>query len=166
MVSTIGLRKVEPGGSILDQLESKSLQALKRKCVETWGSEFKRIRAIVCDLTDGDWHTVADLIQKHAISHKTVSYLVTLCNPWLDSEKSRLRFKAQSVDAVRSVFDCAGIPAGFPSDPYETAAKSSIALLGSMTGILKGLPQEDFNLDHVCQHAIYSKRFFHKNRLG
>jgi hypothetical protein len=134
---------------ILDQLESKSLQELKRQCVETWGTEFKRIRAIVCELTHGDWYTVADLIQKHAISHKTVSYLITLFDPWLDFKKSRLRFKAQYVDAISSVFDCASISAKFPSDPYETAAKSSKALLESVTSILRGLPQENFNLDQV-----------------
>ncbi len=123
---------------------------LHQELAQEWGIDFHRMRALLCRMMDGNWHSIGDLVQIHAISHRTVTHLVRRLEPWLESQEDRVRGREEYNNAFISVFDCAGTDAGIGAgaDPYETAARSS-AGLASMIRILQGLPRSVRDLDHV-----------------
>jgi hypothetical protein len=129
---------------------------IKEKLAETWGSEFGRICRLVCNLADNDWHSIPGLIQKHALSHRTVVGIVKLFDPWLDNEE-KVRFSLEYVNTVRSVFGCKDTVITLPlSDIYKAAARDHTILLESIKSIQQNLPGENLGLDHVLTTPLTS----------
>ncbi|QJB27937.1 bis-aminopropyl spermidine synthase family protein [Limnospira fusiformis] len=114
-----------------------------------WGTEFKRIRALISCLTERQWCSVEQLIQESALSHKTVTSLLRDLEPWIDKNGNYIRFKEQFTDDARSVFDCESLFVKKIQDPYDALIIENQTLLDSITDIVREMPLSDLNLDHV-----------------
>ena len=147
---------MENHASSHDHAPESSLLELHRELAQTWGIDFHRVRALVCQLTSGNWSSVSDLIARTLLSHWKVTHLLRLFQPWLEHEEDQLRIRAAFLDGFRTVFDCSGLSHDIPLTPYEVAARvggeaaQAEALLASMARIVNDFPIRPVrHLDHV-----------------
>lgn len=114
------------------------LEQVTRELLDEWGIDARRVRSVVCELADGDWHTPGQLVRDHALSRRTVARLAARLRPWLDVRGDGLRVQAGQRDAVVSAWGCtaAGAP---PAEQVEA----------TMAALMRGLPPSDRSLDHV-----------------
>ena len=135
-------------------MNSGSLPSVRRELAQSWGPDFRRVRAIVCHLADGSWRSIADLVQAHAISHQSVKRVIGALEPWLETREGRVRVRPDAVGEVASVFECSGEAINSILDSYKVAASESLDALNSMTRIIDGFSHRVKQLDHVSASAL------------
>src|SRR5436190_16154649 len=84
------------------------------------GVDARRLRAIGCQLADGQWHETGALVRRHATSRRTVEDLLTRLRPWLEQRADRFRVAAAHREAMAAAWGCA--PAPTPPDGEIEAA--------------------------------------------
>lgn len=129
---------------------------VSQELTQSWGTDYHRIRALICRLTDGAWYSISDLISLSAISHWNITHLLQLLGDWIEQKEDRVRFRSDCIAMVTRVFDCANVPDESFLPLYEVAARAgqaagqSQALLRSMTQLVTELPISPVrHLDHV-----------------
>ncbi len=132
------------------------LVELHRELALTWGIDFHRVRALVCQLTSSDWCSVSELIARTLLSHWNVTHLLRRLHPWLEREGDRVRIRVAFQNLFRAVFDCSRLSSEFFLTPYEIAARAgeeaaqAEAVLASMKHVVNDLPLRPVrHLDHV-----------------
>ena len=137
-------------------LPETGLLELHRELAQTWGIDFQRVRALVCQLTSSNWCSVSELITQTLLSHWNVTHLLRRLRPWLERDQDRVRIRVTFQDLFRTVFDCSHLPSECFLTPYEIAAQAgeeaaqAEAVLASMERIVNVLPLRPVrHLDHV-----------------
>ncbi len=137
-------------------VSDENLLKLARELAQTWGTDYHRIRALICQLADGEWRSVSDLISLSAISHWNITHLLQQFDAWIEQKEDQVRFRSEYIAMIANVFDCASIPGELFLPPYEVAARAgeaaerSQSFLHSMTRLVKELPISPVrHLDHV-----------------
>src|SRR5260221_12072310 len=100
------------------------LLELHRELAQTWGIDFQRVRALVCQLTSSSWCSVSELIARTLLSHWNVTHLLRRLHPWLERDQDHVRIRVTFQDLFRTVFDCSHLPSECFLTPYEIAAQS------------------------------------------
>lgn len=142
------------------------IEDAKNRLAEAWGTEFRRIRSIICQLIGEEWHTVPTLIEQHAVSHKTVAGLLHTLSPWLESHGDKYRVKPGCRDEVAAAFCTEDASYELIHDRYDAFPAGASEFLDSMQEIVTGAPKADANLDHVSATAetgVKRAYFLHKN---
>lgn len=129
-------------------LDDAPLLELHQELQQAWGIDFRRLRILVCGLSDGSWQTVSNLIQLSTLSHRTVNDLVRRLDPWLEEDGERVRLRPESVPSFGELFACDQLSTPRFPDPYEAAAGTH-PVLAEMERMLANAPRSDRNLDHV-----------------
>lgn len=134
----------------------ENLLKLSHELARSWGTDYRRIRALICQLADGEWRSVSDLISLSAISHWNITHLLQQFDAWIENKENQVRFRREYINLVTTVFDCSSLPAEAFIPPYEVAARAdevatqSQSFLRSMSRIVKELPISPVrHLDHV-----------------
>jgi hypothetical protein len=138
------------------RLPETDLLELHRELAQTWGIDFHRVRALVCQLTSGNWYSVSELITQTLLSHWNVAHLLRRLHPWLERDQDRARIRVVFQDLFRAVFACSHLSTECFLTPYEIAARAgeeaaqTVAVLASLERIVNGLPMRPVkHLDHV-----------------
>ena len=121
---------------------------LQRELAREWGIDLRRIRLVLNQLADGNWHSTDELVQRNALSHRSVTHLLRRLEPWCENDGERVQIQTEFRAAFVLAFDCVSAAGSIPADPWEQAARSS-PMLASMTNLLQGLPRPVRHLDHV-----------------
>ncbi|MBT4497239.1 MAG: bis-aminopropyl spermidine synthase family protein [Gemmatimonadetes bacterium] len=129
-------------------LDDAPLLELHQALRQAWGIDFRRLRTLICGLSDGSWQTISNLVQLSTLSHRTVTNLVRRLSPWLEEEEERVRLRPESAPSFRDLFTCEQLSQPRFPDPYEVAAGAHPAL-PEIEQILANAPRSDRNLDHV-----------------
>ena len=139
-----------------DHASKSGLFELRLELAQTWGIDFHRVRALLCQLTSGSWFSVSELITRTMLSHWNVTHLLRQLHPWLERDQDQVRLRTAFHDVFRSVFDCSSLSHETLLTPYEVAAQASEeamqaqAVLASMERIVNDLPMRPVrHLDHV-----------------
>src|SRR5712692_3113671 len=147
---------MENHSSSHDHASESGLLELRLELAQTWGIDFHRVRALLCQLTSGSWFSVSELITRTMLSHWNVTHLLRRLHPWLEREEDQVRLRTAFHDGFRSVFDCSSLSNETLLTPYEVAAQASEeamqaqAVLASMAQIVNDLPMRPVrHLDHV-----------------
>lgn len=147
---------MENHSSSHDHTPESGLLELHRELAQTWGIDFHRVRALVCQLTSSNWSSVSELIARTLLSHWNVTHLLRRFQPWLEHEEDQLRIRAAFLDGFRTVFDCSSLSHDVPLTPYEVAAQAggeaaqAEALHAWMARIVNDFPIRPVrHLDHV-----------------
>jgi len=142
-------------------LPETGLLELHRELAQTWGIDFQRVRALVCQLTSSNWCSVSELITQTLLSHWNVTHLLRRLRPWLERDQDRVRIRVTFQDLFRTVFDCSHLPSECFLTPYEIAAQAgeeaaqAEAVLASMERIVNDLPLRPVrHLDHVSATSL------------
>jgi N4-bis(aminopropyl)spermidine synthase len=129
---------------------------LHRELAQAWGIDFQRVRALVCQLTSGNWCSASELIARTLLSHWNVTHLLRRFQPWLERDQDRARIRVVFQDLFRAVFDCSHLSNDCFLTSYEVAARAdeeaaqTVAVLASLERIVNGLPMRPVkHLDHV-----------------
>jgi hypothetical protein len=132
------------------------LLELRQELAQTWGIDVHRVRALLCQLTSGDWSSVSALIARTMLSHWNVTHLLRQLHPWLEREGDQVRIRAVFQDGFRSAFDCSNLSNEPLLTPYEVATQASEeavqaeVVLASMVRMVHELPLRPVRqLDHV-----------------
>jgi N4-bis(aminopropyl)spermidine synthase len=132
------------------------LLELHRELAQTWGIDFHRVRALMCQLASGNWLSVSELIARTMLSHWNVSHLLLQLQPWLEREGDHVHLRVAFQDLFRAVFHCSRLSSECFLTPYEIAAKAgeeaaqAKAVLASMARIVNNFPVRPVrHLDHV-----------------
>jgi len=132
------------------------LVELRRELAQAWGIDFHRVRALVCQLTSGNWYSVSELIARTLLSHWNVTHLLRRLQPGLERDQDRARIRVVFQDLFSAVFDCSRLSSECFLPSYEVAAKAgeeavqAKAVLTSMERIMNNLPVRPVrHLDHV-----------------
>ncbi len=147
---------MENHSSSNDHASESSLFELRQELAQTWGIDFHRVRALVCQLTSSNWCSISELIARTILSHWNVTHLLRQLHPWLESEGDHVRIRIAFQDLFRAVFDCSRLSSELFLTPYEIAAQAgeeaaqAEAILASMERIVNNLPLRPVrHLDHV-----------------
>ena len=134
----------------------ESLLQVRHEFARSWGIDFRRIRAFIWQLTNGEWHALSDLIALNALSHWNVTHLLEHLQPWTESANDKVRVCSMYRAMMRAAFECSDMTSEFVKAPYEVAAEAgedatrADAELMSITQIVKELPLSPIrHLDHV-----------------
>ena len=65
-----------------DHASESGLLELRLELAQTWGIDFHRVRALLCQLTSGSWFSVSELITRTMLSHWNVSHLLRRLHPF------------------------------------------------------------------------------------
>src|SRR5215469_10713925 len=147
---------MENHSSSHDYASESGLLELRLELAQTWGIDFHRVRAFMCQLTSGSWFSVSDLIAQTMLSHWNVAHLLRQLHPWLEHDQDQVRIRAAFHDGFRSIFNCSSYSNETLLTPYEVAAQASEkaeqseAVLASMERIVNDFPMRPTrHLDHV-----------------
>lgn len=88
----------------------EKLLLLSRELARTWGTDYHRIRALICRLADGGWHPVSDLISLSAISHWNITHLLQQLGDWVEQKEDRVRFRRDCIALVMCVLIAPAYP--------------------------------------------------------
>jgi N4-bis(aminopropyl)spermidine synthase len=132
------------------------LVELHHELVQTWGLDFHHVRALVCQLTNGHWYSISELIAQTLLSHWNVTHLLERLHPWLEHEGDRVCIRVAFQELSRVVFDCSRLSSECILTPYEIAAQAgeealqAEAVLASVEHLVNDLPIRPIrHLDHV-----------------
>ena len=114
---------MENYSSSKDHPSKTGLLELHRELAQTWGIDFQRVHALMCQLASDSWCLVSDLIARSMLSHWNVSHLLRQLHPWLEHEGDQVRIRTAFQELFTSFFDCSSLSNESLLTPYEVAAK-------------------------------------------
>src|SRR5258708_3125008 len=106
-------------------IPDENLLKLSQELSQAWGTDYHRIRALICQLSSGKWYSTSDLISLSAISHWHITHLLGQLEPWLENAENQVRFYREYINMITTIFDCSSIPAEAFMPPYEVAARAN-----------------------------------------
>jgi hypothetical protein len=134
---------------VIDEALIRVRDRLRRQ----WGID-GRLRGLVGTLADGTWHDPVDLVRDAAVSRRGLELVLEELAPWLECRADRWR--ARPADRDRLL-------AAWPEAPEQPAT----ALTAAMAELMRGLPPDRPDLDHVratpataAARAVYLHRHF------
>jgi len=130
-----------------DSPEPESMLAAVRELRASLGIDARRIDAVGCLLTDGEFRSVAELVSLTGTSRRTVEAVLRAAEPHLDTSDGRVRIGGLHAPAYAAEFGC-GRDAPV-RDPWDELARRDPAALADAAGLVEGAPAPQRDLDQV-----------------
>jgi N4-bis(aminopropyl)spermidine synthase len=130
-----------------DSPEPESMLAAVRELRASLGIDARRIDAVGCVLTDGEFRSVAELVSLTGMSRRTVEAVLRAAEPHLDTSDGRVRIGGLHAPAYAAEFGC-GRDAPV-RDPWDELARRDPAALADAAGLVERAPAPQRDLDQV-----------------
>ncbi|HTZ29659.1 MAG TPA: bis-aminopropyl spermidine synthase family protein, partial [Streptosporangiaceae bacterium] len=118
-----------------------------RELKASFGIDARRIDAVGCLLTDGEFRSVAELVSLTGTSRRTAEAVLRAAERHLDASAGRVRISEPYAAAYAAEFGCA---ADEPvSDPWDRLARRDPVVLAEATGLVEHAPAAQRDLDQV-----------------
>ena len=130
-----------------DSPEPESMLAAMRELRASLGIDARRIDAVGCLLTDGEFRSVAELVSLTGTSRRTVEAVLRAAEPHLDTSDGRVRIGGLHAPAYAAEFGC-GRDAPV-RDPWDELARRDPAALADAAGMVERAPAPQRDLDQV-----------------
>jgi N4-bis(aminopropyl)spermidine synthase len=130
-----------------DSPEPEPTLAAVRELKASFGIDARRIDAVGCLLTDGEFRSVAELVSLTGTSRRTTEAVLRAAERHLDTSAGRVRISEPYAAAYAAEFGCAGdepIP-----DPWDALARRDPAVLAEAAGLVEHAPAAQRDLDQV-----------------
>ena len=121
--------------------------AAMRELRASLGIDARRIDAVGCLLTDGEFRSVAELVSLTGTSRRTVEAVLRAAEPHLDTSDGRVRIGGLHAPAYAAEFGC-GRDAPV-RDPWDELARRDPAVLADAAGLVERAPAPQRDLDQV-----------------
>jgi hypothetical protein len=126
--------------------------AAVRELKASFGIDARRIDAVGCLLTDGEFRSVAELVSLTGTSRRTVEAVLRAAERHLDSSERRVRIGRPHAPAYAAEFGC-GQHAPV-RDPWDELARRDPAALAEAARLVDGAPAAQRDLDQVPATAV------------
>ena len=123
-----------------------------RELRASFGIDARRIDAVGCLLTDGEYRSAAELVSLTGTSRRTVEAVLRAAERHLDSSAGRVRIGRPYAPAYAAEFGC-GQHAPVP-DPWDELARRDRAALAEAAGLVDRAPAPQRDLDQVPATAV------------
>jgi N4-bis(aminopropyl)spermidine synthase len=123
-----------------------------RELKASFGIDARRIDAVGCLLTDGEFRSVAELVSLTGTSRRTVEAVLRAADQHLDSTGGRVRIGRRYAPAYAAEFGC-GQHAPV-RDPWDELARLDPAALAEAAGLVDRAPAPQRDLDQVPATAV------------
>jgi hypothetical protein len=123
-----------------------------RELKASFGIDARRIDAVGCLLTDGEFRSVAELVSLTGTSRRTVEAVLRAVERHLDRPDGRVRISGPHARAYAAEFGC-GQAAAVP-DPWDELARRDPAALAEAAGLVERAPAPQRDLDQVPATAV------------
>jgi N4-bis(aminopropyl)spermidine synthase len=121
--------------------------AAVRELKASFGIGARRIDAVGCLLTDGEFRSVAELVSLTGTSRRTVEAFLRAAERQLDASDGRVRISAPYAPAYAAEFGCGRLTP--VPDPWDELARRDPAVLAEATGLAERAPVPQRDLDQV-----------------
>ena len=135
-----------------DSPEPESVLAAVRELRTSLGIGARRIDAVGCLLTDGEFRSVAELVSLTGTSRRTVEAVLRAAERYLDRSDGRVRISAPHAPAYAGEFGCGRDAA--VRDPWDGLARRDPAALAEAAGLVERAPAPQRDLDQVPATAV------------
>jgi hypothetical protein len=130
-----------------DSSGSQSILAAVQELKRGYGIDARRIDAVGCLLTDGEFCSVEDLVAGTGVSRRTVEAVLHAVDQHLDASDGRMRISAAHAGAYAREFRCdQGAPV---RDPWDELARRDPAALAEAARLIDRAPAPQRALDQV-----------------
>jgi N4-bis(aminopropyl)spermidine synthase len=126
--------------------------AAVRELKASLGIDARRIDAVGCLLTDGEFRSVAELVSLAGTSRRTVEAVLRAVEAHLDRSDGRVRISGPHAPAYAAELGC-GQDAAVP-DPWDELARRDPAALAEAAGLVERAPAPQRDLDQVPATAV------------
>jgi N4-bis(aminopropyl)spermidine synthase len=121
--------------------------AAVRELKASFGIDARRIDAVGCLLTDGEFRSVAELVSLTGTSRRTAEAVLRAAERYLDASAGRVRISAPYAAAYAAEFGCAAD--GPVPDPWDRLARRDPVVLAEAAGLVAHAPAAQRDLDQV-----------------
>jgi N4-bis(aminopropyl)spermidine synthase len=118
-----------------------------RELKVSFGIDARRIDAVGCLLTDGEFRSVAELVALTGTSRRTVEAVLSAVEQHLDSSGGRVRIGAPHAPAYAAELGCSASAA--VRDPWDELARRDPAALAEAAALVGQAPAPQRDLDQV-----------------
>jgi N4-bis(aminopropyl)spermidine synthase len=121
--------------------------AAVRELKASFGIDARRIDAVGCLLTDGEFRSVTELVSLSGASRRTTEAVLRATERHLDASAGRVRISGRYAPAYAAEFGCAAdepVP-----DPWDQLARRDPAVLAEAAGLVELAPAPQRDLDQV-----------------
>jgi N4-bis(aminopropyl)spermidine synthase len=123
-----------------------------RELKASFGIDARRIDSVGCLLTDGRFHSVAELVSLAGTSRRTVEAVLRAAEPHLESSDGRVRIGGPHARAYAEEFRCGqNAPV---RDPWDEMAGRDPAALTEMARLIEHAPAPRRDLDQIPATAV------------
>jgi N4-bis(aminopropyl)spermidine synthase len=146
---SMGGPAAEPLGTCVpaDPPAPESVLAAVRELKASFGIDARRIDAVGCLLTGGEFRSVTELVSLSGTSRRTVEAVLRAAERHLDTSGGRVRIGAPHAAAYAAEFGC-GRHAPVP-DSWDELARRDPAALAEAAGLVDRAPAPQRDLDQV-----------------
>jgi Branched-chain polyamine synthase A C-terminal domain len=130
-----------------DAPEPESMLAAVRELRASFGIGARRVDAVGCLLTDGEFRSVAELVSLTGTSRRTVEAVLRAAEPHLDASDGRVRIARPHAPAYAAEFGC-GQDAPM-LDPWDELARRDPVALAEAAAMAEHAPAPQRDLDQV-----------------
>jgi N4-bis(aminopropyl)spermidine synthase len=121
--------------------------AAVRELKASFGIDARRVDAVGCLLTDGEFRSVAELVSLTGTSRRTAEAVLRAAGRHLDTSAGRVRISEPYATAYAAEFGCTAdepIP-----DPWDRLARRDPVVLAEAAGLVEHAPAAQRDLDQV-----------------
>ena len=130
----------------------ESMLAAVRELKASFGIDARRIDAVGCLLTDGQFRSVAELVSLTGTSRRAVEAVLRAAERHLDHSDGRVRISRPHAAAYAGEFGCGRDAA--VRDPWDELARRDPAGLAEAAGLVERAPAAQRDLDQVPATAV------------